>query len=91
VIAQDNDATVLACLRRYGPGTITVKQLAQMAELPRVTVRASVDVLAMDGLVCLMSDCQETTYMIRHLHAEAGLCEQPLGAVIQDVHPDGQG
>jgi hypothetical protein len=58
--------------------------------MARVTVRTSVAALALDGLVCLITDAQETRYMIRHLHAEAGSCEQPLAATIQEVHPDGQ-
>jgi DNA-binding Lrp family transcriptional regulator len=87
---QDSDAKVLACLREHGPGTITVKQLAQMTGLPRITVRTSVDTLDFDGLICLLTNGPETTYMIRHLHADPGECGQPLGMTVQEVHPDGQ-
>jgi hypothetical protein len=90
MIPQDNDTAVLGCLREYGPGTITVKQLAALAGLSRITVRTSVTALAVDGLVCLIPDVQETAYMIRHLHAGPGNCEEPLGCEIQEVHPDGQ-
>jgi hypothetical protein len=76
MISQDNDTAVLGCLREYGPGTITV--------------RTSVTALSLDGLVCLIPDVQETAYMIRHLHAGPGNCEEPLGCEIQEVHPDGQ-
>lgn len=87
---QDNDVRVLAALREHGPGTITVKQLAGAAGTARVTVRASVTALALEGLVCLIPAGQETAYMIRHLHAEPGECSEPLHDVIQEVHPDGQ-
>jgi hypothetical protein len=90
MISEDSDARVLACLRGEGPGTVTVKQLAQKTGLPRITVRTSVDALALDGLVCLMTNSQDTVYMIRHLHAEPGECSEPLGVTVQEVHPDGQ-
>jgi DNA-binding IclR family transcriptional regulator len=88
--AEENDAAVLACLRRDGPGTVTVKQLAEKAGLPRVTVRASMMALAETGLVCVIATPQETRYMIRHLHAEPGPCAHSLGHTVQEVHPDGQ-
>jgi hypothetical protein len=90
MISEDSDAKVLACLRKEGPGNITVRQLAVLTELPRVTVRASVDALAVDGLICLLTNAQDTVYTIQHLHAEPGECSEPLGARIQEVHPDGQ-
>jgi uncharacterized membrane protein len=86
---QDSDAKVLACLRAEGPGTITVKQLAQKAGLPRITVRTSVEALESQGLVCLLTNGPETMYMIRHLHADPGECSEPLGIAVQEVHPDG--
>jgi hypothetical protein len=88
--AAENDARLLAFLRGHGPGTVTVKYLAEATGLSRVTVRVSATALAVEGLVCLVPVCAETQYVIRHLHAEAGRCEEPLEAVIQEVHPDGQ-
>jgi MarR family len=87
---QDSDAAVLAALREYGPGTVTVKQVAEMAGVPRVTARVAVAYLALDGLICLIPDVHEIGYMIRHLHAEPGTCEESLGVTVQEVHPDGQ-
>lgn len=84
------DAIVLAKMREFGPGTITIKELARQTGLPRITVRTCVAVLGNEGLVCLVADIAETTYMIRHLHAEPGECNQPLACSIQEVHPDGQ-
>lgn len=86
----ENDAKVLTTLREHGPGTITVRQLAENAGLPRVTVRTAVAVLSFDGLVCLITDSSASTYVICHLHAGPGECEEPLGRAIQEVHPDGQ-
>lgn len=84
MLGQDDDAVVLACLRAEGPGTITVKQLAEKTGLPRVTARTSVAALAMDGLVCLIADPTETRYLVRHLHVSPRRCEEPLGSVIQE-------
>jgi MarR family len=83
---EKSDAAVLAFLRAEGPGTVTVKRVAQGTGIPRVTVRASVAALAVDGLVCVIPNIDETAYMIRHLHAEksAGPCEEPLGHAIQE-------
>ena len=87
--ADEGDDQVLACLREHGPGTVTVKQLAAMTGLGRVTVRTSVLALGTEGLVCAFADRGETQFVIRHLHAEPGLCGEPLSCVIQEVHPDG--
>jgi DNA-binding IclR family transcriptional regulator len=80
----DSDAAVLAFLRAEGPGTVTVRQVAEGAGVPRVTARTSVAVLAVDGLVCLISSDDESAYMIRHIHAERGPCEYSLGCTIQE-------
>lgn len=85
---QEADEAVLAWLRERGPVAVTAKQVAQGTGAARVTVRASVMALADQGLVCLMYDPSDDTYLIRHLHAGPGSCEDSLGAVIQDVHPD---
>lgn len=90
MMSKQTDAIVLAKMREFGPGTITVKELARLTGLPRITVRTAVSILGSEGLVCLMADITETTYMIRHLHAEPGECDQPLACSIQEVHPDGQ-
>ena len=90
MMIQESDAKVLAKLREHGPGTITVKRLAELAGLPRITVRTAVDMLASEGLVCLVANSGETVYGIRHLHAEAGECGESLMLAIQEVHPDGQ-
>jgi len=84
MIGQDSDAAVLASLRAEGPCTVTVKQLAARTGLPRVTVRTSVTVLALDGLVCVIPNEGESAYMIRHLHAGPGSCEHSLGCTIQE-------
>jgi hypothetical protein len=80
------DAAVLAFLRSEGPGTLTVKRIAVKTGIPRITVRTSVTALALDGLVCLVANIDETAYMIRHLHAgKSGIpCEEPLGCTIQE-------
>lgn len=83
---EESDAAVLAFLRAEGPGTVTVKRLAQATGIPRVTVRTSVAVLAVDGLVCLIASADETAYMIRHLHAGKSdePCGEPLGCTIRE-------
>lgn len=83
---EEGDAAVLAFLRAEGPGTVTVRKIAESTGIPRVTVRASVAVLATDGLVCLMASTDETAYMVRHLHAGKSEvpCEEPLGCVIRE-------
>jgi hypothetical protein len=82
----ESDAAVLAFLREEGPGTVSVKRIAERTGVPRVTVRTSVCALALDGLVCLVANIDETAYMIRHLHAgrKSGPCEEPLGCTIQE-------
>lgn len=84
MIGQDSDAAVLAFLRAEGPGTVTVKRLAQETRIPRVTVRTSVAALSVEGLVCLIPSMDETLYMIRHLHAAPGECGHSLSCTIQD-------
>lgn len=84
MIGQDSDAAVLAFLRSEGPGTVTVKRLAAETGFSRITVRTSVTALAVDGLVCLIPDIEETAYLIRHLHAAPGTCEHSLGCEIRE-------
>lgn len=86
--AEENDARTLAWLRGNGPGTVTVKQVATETGMTRAIVRACILALGERGLVCLMSDAADTRYMIRHLHAEPGDCQDSLGAVVVEVHPD---
>lgn len=81
---EESDSAVLAVLRADGPGAITVKQLSARTGLPRVTVRTSVAVLAVEGLICLIADEGETLYQVRHLHAAPGRCEHSLGCVITE-------
>jgi predicted transcriptional regulator len=90
MLSQESDAIVLAKLRERGPGPLTVKQIAQDTGLTRVTVRTAVSVLADEGLICVLTDCGESTLMICHLHAAPGECDEPMGLAIQEVHPDGQ-
>lgn len=90
MILQDADAAVLAALRGYGPGNITVRQLHEMTRVASVMVRVAVTALTVDGLVCVIPDEGESRYLVRHLHAEPGECAESLGRVIQEVHPDGQ-
>lgn len=90
MIFQDDDAVVLAALRERGPGTVSVRLLHKVTGLPSVTVRVSVTALVIDGLVCLIPDTGETRYLIRHLHAGPGQCDQPMGTVIQGAPPDGR-
>lgn len=85
---REDDARVLAWLRERGPVTVTVKQVARGTTLPRCTVRACMAVLGDQGLVCLMYDSLYDTYLVRHIHAEPGSCEESLGETIQEVHPD---
>lgn len=82
---EDSDAAVLALLRGDGPGMITVKQLAARAGMPRVTARTSVAALAIEGLICLIANDDESAYQIRHLHAGPGRCEHSLACVIQEA------
>jgi hypothetical protein len=86
MIGPDSDTAVLSFLRAEGPGTVTVKRIAAKTGVPRVAVRASVAALAVDRLVCVIANADETVYMIRHLHAEkSGVpCEDPLGCAIQE-------
>lgn len=84
MIGQDSDAAVLRFLRSEGPGTVTVRQLATATGIPRVTVRTAVASLAVDGLLCVIASADESTYMIRHLHAAPGPCEQPLACKIRE-------
>lgn len=85
MIGPDSDAAVLAFLRAEGPGTVTVKQIAEKTGVPRVTVRASVAALAVDGLVCLIANHGETVYAVQHLHSgkSGAPCEEPLSCAIQ--------
>lgn len=86
ITSDESDAWVLAFLRREGPGTVTVKRIAEKTGIPRITVRTSVAALAIDRLVCLVANIDETAYMVRHLHAEKSdiPCEEPFGCVIQE-------
>lgn len=84
MIGPDSDAAVLEYLRAEGPGTVTVKRLAQRTGLHRVTARTSVASLSMTGLVCVIPSADESLYMIRHLHAAPGPCEYSLGCTIQE-------
>lgn len=90
MILDASDTTVLARLRADGPGTVTVRQLAADTGLRKMTVRVAVACLASEGLVCVIPDHEENAYLVRHLHAGPGECEEPLGRAIQEVHPDGQ-
>jgi hypothetical protein len=82
MIGPDSDATVLAALRAEGPCTVTVKQLAARAGIPRITVRTAVAALAMEGLVCVIANYDESAYSVRHIHAAPGACEHSLGCTI---------
>jgi predicted transcriptional regulator of viral defense system len=86
ISSDESDGWVLAFLRREGPGTVTVRRIAEKTGVPRVTVRASVAVLAVDRLICLIANVDETAYMIQHLHAEKSdlPCEEPFGCTIQE-------
>lgn len=86
--AEDADARVLAALRRLGPGKVSAKLLAAEARVPRVTVSTSIMSLTVAGLVCALHDLGETQYVVQHLHAEPGRCEEPMGAVVMEIHPD---
>jgi predicted DNA-binding transcriptional regulator len=87
---RQDDAAVLAYLRGHGPGGVRVREIREAAGLHSATVRASVLALMVDGLVCVIPGEGENGYLVRHLHAGPGECEEPLGQVIQEVHPDGQ-
>lgn len=89
MIGPDGDAAVLAFLRGEGPGTVTVRRISEETGVARVTVRASVAALSVDGLVCVIPSIDETAYMVRHLHAgrTPGRCEEPLGCTIFEDGP----
>jgi hypothetical protein len=82
MIGEDSDAAVLAYLRAEGPCTVTVKRLAVKTGIPRVTARTSVAALALDGLVCVIANIDETVYTFRHVHAAPGPCEHSLGCTV---------
>jgi len=42
------------------------------------------------GLVCVLHDLGETQYVVQHLHAVPGRCQDELGLVVVEVHPDGR-
>jgi DNA-binding transcriptional ArsR family regulator len=88
---DEADARVLAALRDHGPGKVSVKLLAAETGVPRVAVSASIMALTVAGLVCALHDLGETQYVVQHLHAMAGRCEDHIGAVVVEVHPDSQG
>lgn len=81
---DDADATVLAALREEGPCTLTVRQLAAKAGIPRITVRTSVAALAMEGLICVIANGDESAYSVRHIHAAPGECGHSLGCTIAE-------
>lgn len=85
---REDDERVLGWLRGRGPVTVTVKQVAQGTALPRCTVRACLASLGEQGLLCLMYDMRDDAYLVRHIHADPGPCEDPLEATIQEGHPD---
>lgn len=82
MIGQDSDAAVLAYLRAEGPCTVMVKRLAEKTGIPRVTVRTSVAALALDGLVCVIANIDESAYTFRHIHAAPGTCGHSLGCTV---------
>lgn len=81
----DSDAAILAFLRECGPGTVSVRRISEKTGVPRVTVRASVGCLAESGLVCVISEDQESVYVVRHLHAGPGPCGHSLRTVIREA------
>lgn len=83
-----DDEAVLAALREWGTGVISVDLLARKSGVARVTARTSVAHLAIDGLVCLIANPGETRYSVQHLHAGPGECMVPLGAVLREIYPD---
>lgn len=85
---REDDARVLAWLRERGPVTVTVKQAALGTTLPRCTVRASLAALGDQGLVCLMYDAGDDAYLVRHIHADPGPCDESLGVTVREVYPD---
>jgi hypothetical protein len=85
MIGIDGDEAVLAYLRGRGPCTLTVRELATGTGIPRVTARASVAALSVDGLVCLIINGDETVYRVRHLHAAPGRCEYSLACTISEA------
>jgi hypothetical protein len=84
MIGPDSDTAVLTALREDGPCTVTVRQLAARTGLPRVTVRASVAALSVDGLICVISSEDEAFYTVRHIHAAPGTCGHSLGCTISE-------
>jgi hypothetical protein len=84
MIGPDSDTAVLALLREEGPCTLTVRQIAAKAGVHRVTARVSVAALAMDGLVCVIPNYDESAYSVRHVHAAPGPCEHSLGCLISE-------
>lgn len=86
--AEESDARVLAALRKLGPGRYSVKLIAAEAQVPRVTVISSVMALLEEGLVCALHDSGETSYIVQHLHAGCGRCEESIGSVVMEIHPD---
>jgi len=84
---EEADARVLAVLRDLGPGKVSAKLIAAEAGVPRVTVSTSVMALSAVGLVCALHDLGETQYVVQHLHARQGRCEDSMGAVVVEV-PD---
>lgn len=82
MIGPDSDAAVLAALREEGPCTLTVRQLALKAGVPRVSVRASVAALSVEGLICVIADEYDSLYSVRHIHAAPGSCGHSLGRTI---------
>lgn len=83
-----DDEAVLAALREWGTGIISVDLLAQRSGVARVTARTSVACLAAEGLVCLVANSGETRYSVQHLHAGPGECMVPLGAMLREIYPD---
>jgi len=88
--AAEADARVLDVLRRLGPGKVSVKLLAAEAGMARVTAITCVMALNTAGLICVLHDLGETQYVVQHLHAVPGRCQDELGLVVVEVHPDGR-